>query len=127
MKQMEISCNLSLRQIPCADQVTELQNINAELSFENQRKADSLRSMEFLESDLRTRVESLNNRNEKLKSSDSLQKEELAVLRAEMQSLALDESRITHELGGFAMPTKCCWPKQFLSKLKMLICSKRST
>ena len=66
--------------------------------------------------------ERLSTRNDSLLDTDMAQKEELSVLRAELNNLAMQESRISNEMAGLEIPMKCFWPKHLHWKLKMKIC-----
>jgi len=71
---------------------------NTELSFQAQRKEDFARNLEMANNSLREKVDRLSQRNDSFHSTDLEQKEELSLLRTQLNSLTLDESRITNEI-----------------------------
>ena len=68
--------------------------------MEAQRQGESARVVQMTNNDLRTNLERLTTRNDSLLDTDMAQKEELSVLRAELNNLAMQESRISSEMTG---------------------------
>ena len=71
---------------------------NTELSFKAQRNEDFAKKLEMTNVSLREKIDRLTQKNDSYLSSDLEQKEELSLLRTQLNNLTLDESRITNEL-----------------------------
>jgi chromosome segregation ATPase len=80
------------------EQLEEALAKNTELAFQAQRKDDFARNLEMSNNSLREKMERLTQRNDSFHSTDLAQKEELSMLRTQLNSLSLDESRITNEI-----------------------------
>jgi chromosome segregation ATPase len=80
------------------EQLENALNQNTELSFKAQRNEDFARKLEMTNVELRDKIERLSLRNDSYLTTDLEQKEELSLLRTQLNSLNLDESRITNEL-----------------------------
>lgn len=80
------------------EQLENALNQNTELSFKAQRNEDFARKLEMTNVGLRDKIERLSLRNDSYLTTDLEQKEELSLLRTQLNSLNLDESRITNEL-----------------------------
>jgi chromosome segregation ATPase len=82
------------------DQLSNLQQINTDLTIEAQRQGENARLIQMTNNDLRTKLERTATRNDSLLDTDMSQKEELSILRAELNNLAMQESRISNEMIG---------------------------
>jgi len=80
------------------DQLEDALAKNTELAFQAQRKEDFARNLEMTNNTLREKIDRLSQRNDSFHTTDLEQKEELSLLRTQLNSLTLDESRITNEI-----------------------------
>ena len=80
------------------EQLEDALTKNTELSFKAQRNEDFARKFEMTNNSLRDKVDRLTQRNDTFHSTDLEQKEELSILRTQLNNLTLDESRITNEI-----------------------------
>lgn len=95
---MSLARKLEIQLDSTREQLENALNQNTELSFKAQRSEDFARKLEMTNVTLREKIDRLSQRNDSYLSSDLEQKEELSLLRTQLNNLTLDESRITNEL-----------------------------
>ena len=78
-------------------EIESLRNMSNELKFESTRKGEQIANLQAL-NDLKSDLGELIARNNDFKLSESAMKGELSLLRSELTSLGLEESRISEQL-----------------------------
>ena len=95
---MSLARKLEIQLDSTREQLENALSQNTELSFKAQRNEDFAKKLEMTNYTLREKIDRLTQRNDSYLNSDLEQKEELSLLRTQLNNLSLDESRITNEL-----------------------------
>ena len=107
--------NANINASALQEEVDSLRDLSNDLKFEVRRKNEQLVDLNSLNEDLAMESEGFRKRNQNLQFSDSAMKGELSNLKSELNSLGIEEAKISDKMDGIRDANE-----MLLSKVKML-------